>query len=209
MQVALVIAVLAVGLSAWFIMTRDTLESVASRSFDSITAADGATFMRLMSPEERSALGLNKEQWTRFLTDYVRPELDKWTHVAEPNYEYSSESEALASTHRFLSPFGRTAGLRVEVGRTMDGPRSTGLVKNLITLVASMKYGRNYPKNKVGLFYSMRDLCALDGAALDGLRLHGTYNVTRKQIEPWAELGETLGGIVERYEKRMQGTPKQ
>lgn len=196
---------LAVATSAWLVLRRPTLEGVASNSFAAIIDADGATLLDNMAKEEASAYSLSGSQWTRFLTEYARPIMSRWTAVNESKREYQPAAELLAEVHSFFTPSGRTAGLRVQAARTEDGPKTVGLPVNLLTCLAAMKFEQPKGTNsRLALFQAIYKLCIQDKDTLTGLGLHGMYDSAAKKIETWDDLQVVFGRSIDRLARRLK-----
>lgn len=196
-------ALIAVATSAWFLLRVKTLAGVVDASFAAINNGDGNALLDNMSDEERAAYGMDAAQWSGFLRNYVIPVMQGWTRVEETSHEFRAETDSFAATHRFFKPNGQTAGIRVEAARTEAGPRSVGLVSNLLTCVGTMKYGDMKVKNeRVRMFKAYLDLMARDAATLSGLGLKGIFDISSKRLRPWAEIEEQIARMVKILDKR-------
>lgn len=191
--------------TAWFVLSRETFETVAEDCFDSIASGGGGSISHRFPDREQKMYGLSTDQWASLLTNYVRPAMKGWVHGGEPRVEWGPQRESAAFVHGFAYPDGRRALLRIEVIRTPDGLKVPSLTRNLISCVASMKYGTaDGATPKLRLIKASAELYSRDAAELQKFGLHGLYMLAPEGILTWADLANQMQKMAAGYEERLK-----
>lgn len=196
----LALSVLAICACTWIILNvfrRDTMRSVADKTFTAILDGDGGTFVALMSDPERELYGMDAEQWSRLLREYVRPELRKWHVLGNPVYEYDRPSDNLFRKQFLARADGKTIDLSMCAVRTGGEPKHYLTVGTLIAALANSKFpaGDAVPTQRRKSL-AFRDFLRSESRTLESYGLYGVANISGNRVETW-------GKILQETERRL------
>ncbi len=183
---ALIAIVIGVGSVTWYLLKKESLESVGWKVVECIHKGDGECLYKYSDSQERKVLGYDRESLVRFGRDYLAPAFAGTELTAEKSVTALPQVGWILAT-RAITGSDVSAGIGVRVARTSDGIKVPTLIGESFLAAAVVKYSDPklpQPERKIRAWLQAGKQ---DGPQLNNMGIHGIWIDESDRFYTWEE----------------------
>lgn len=174
------------GLVAWYVMKRESLESVGWKVIGCIHRGDGGCMYDYSDSQERQLLGYDRNALVRFGREYLAPAFEG-TELSNDKTATALPQQGWVLATRAISGSDVSTGIGVRVARTSDGIKVPTLVGESFLAAAVVKYSDSnlsQPERKIRAWLRAGKE---DGPLLREFGIHGIWIDASDRFFTWEE----------------------
>jgi hypothetical protein len=168
---------------------KESAEAAAKRFFLAIDTSDSASIANLTTDIELQRVGATKDQYKRYLSEYLLPVFERAAFTSDVSIEVHSSQQKITATRNILLSDGKEFPLSIIMGITEKGPRAHNIGYALF-LFRSNAMRDASDTSKVGRFEAFARSAEEDGPKLKELGINGVWQIENDEFLTWQELAE-------------------